>query len=216
MFVKNILFSVIIVSLFFAGLELTLAVSGVRPALLDEDPLVGFADNVPLFVEAAGEDGSVTLRTADNQIRWFNYQEFPQHKGSNSYRIFCMGGSTTYGRPYFDRASFCGWLRAYLKAADPTRNWEVINAGGISFASYRVARLMNELRHYQPDLFIVYSGHNEFLEERSYGALMDVPAWVLDLNAMLSGTRTYTAMKMLIDAMQPDAPAKAQQGNMLR
>jgi len=215
MFVKNILFTVITVSLFFAGLELVLAVSGVRPVLLSEDPLVGFADNVPLFVEAAAEDGSVILRTADNQIRWFNYQEFPQHKASTSYRIFCMGGSTTYGRPYSDRASFCGWLRTYLKAADPTRNWEVINAGGISFASYRVARLMDELSRYQPDLFIVYSGHNEFLEERSYGGLIDLPAWVINLNATLSGTRTYSVMKKLIDAMQPAVHAAAQQGSTL-
>lgn len=215
MFVKNILFTVITVSLFFAGLEFVLAVSGVRPVLLSEDPLVGFADNVPLFVEAAAEDGSVILRTADNQIRWFNYQEFPQHKASTSYRIFCMGGSTTYGRPYSDRASFCGWLRAYLKAADPTRNWEVINAGGISFASYRVARLMDELSRYQPDLFIVYSGHNEFLEERSYGGLIDLPAWVINLNATLSGTRTYSVMKKLIDAMQPAVHAAAQQGSTL-
>ena len=215
MFVKNILFTVITVGLFFAGLELVLAISGVRPVLLSEDPLVGFADNVPLFEEATGEDGSGILRTADKQIRWFNYQEFPQHKGPRSYRIFCMGGSTTYGRPYSDRASFCGWLRAYLKAADPTRHWEVINAGGISFASYRVARLMNELAGYQPDLFIVYSGHNEFLEERSYGRLIDLPGWVIDLNAALSGTRTYSAMKKLIDAVQPGAPATRQQGSTL-
>ena len=215
MFVKNILFTVITVGLFFAGLELVLAVFDVRPVLLSEDPLVGFADNEPLFVAAAGEDGSGILRTADQQIRWFNYQEFAQHKGRNSYRIFCMGGSTTYGRPYSDRASFCGWLRAYLKAADPTRHWEVVNAGGISFASYRVARLMNELAGYQPDLFIVYSGHNEFLEERSYGELIDLPGWVIDLNAALSGTRTYSAMKRLIDAVRPGAPATAPQGNTL-
>jgi tetratricopeptide (TPR) repeat protein len=215
MFFKNILFTVITVGLFFAGLELVLALSGVRPVLLSEDPLVGFADNVPLFVEATGEDGSGILRTADQQIRWFNYQEFPQHKGRNSYRIFCLGGSTTYGRPYSDGASFCGWLRAYLEAADPTRHWEVINAGGISFASYRVARLMNELAGYQPDLFIVYSGHNEFLEERSYGGLIDLPGWVISLNAALSGTRTYSAMKKLIDAVQPGEAATAQQGNTL-
>ena len=54
MFVKNILFTVITVGLFFAGLELVLAVFDVRPVLLSEDPLVGFADNEPLFVAAAG------------------------------------------------------------------------------------------------------------------------------------------------------------------
>jgi len=215
MFFRNILFTVIIVGLFFGGLELVLALFGVRPLLLSEDPLVGFAGNVPLFVETSADDGRPILRTADNQIRLFNYQEFARDKAPGSYRVFCMGGSTTYGRPYYDRVSFCGWLRAYLEAADPTRHWEVINAGGISFASYRVARLMNELRQYQPDLFIVYSGHNEFLEERSYGALLDLPAWLIDLNATLSGTRTYTALKHLIDAVQPDLQRAAQRASTL-
>jgi tetratricopeptide (TPR) repeat protein len=203
------------VTVFFGAVEFVLASFGVRPVLLTEDPLVGFAENVPQFVEATRPDGTAILRTARNKRGLFNYQEFPREKDPDSYRIFCMGGSTTYGRPYGDRVSFCGWLRVYLQAADPARNWEVINAGGISFASYRVARLMDELSHYQPDLFIVYSGQNEFLEQRSYGALLSLPPWVLNLNATLSGTRTYTAMKSVIDAMQPDSLKQAQQRNKL-
>ena len=211
MHIKNIAFSLIIVAGFFGALEASLALVGVKPVLLTEDPLIGFAENIPQFTETTRADGSVILKTANNKRGLFNYQEFPKQKDSNSYRIFCMGGSTTYGRPYADRVSFCGWLRAYLKAAEPTRNWEVINAGGISFASYRVAKLMNELRNYQPDLFIVYSGQNEFLEERSYGDLADLPSWVINLNATLSGTRIYTAMKDMIDAVSSDSLASARQ-----
>jgi tetratricopeptide (TPR) repeat protein len=215
MLARNIFFTVIVVGLFFGALELALALFGVRPMALTEDPLVGFADNVPLFVEASRPDGSAIVRTAGRQMRLFNHQEFVRDKGDNSYRIFCMGGSTTYGRPYSDRVSFCGWLRAYLRAADPGRDWQVINAGGISFASYRVARLMNELNRYRPDLYVVYSGHNEFLEERSYGALIDLPPWVLRLNAALSATRTYTAMARLFARVRPDAGPGAQDGSVL-
>jgi tetratricopeptide (TPR) repeat protein len=211
MLIKNLFFSVIIVSGFFAASELILAAIGVNPVLLTEDPFVGFAENVPQFLETTAPDGSVILKTANNKRGLFNYQEFPKEKDRNSYRIFCMGGSTTYGRPYYDKVSFCGWLREYLNAADPQRNWEVINAGGISFASYRVAKLMSEIKQYQPDLFIVYSGQNEFLEERSYGALADLPAWLINLNATLSGTRIYTAMKDVIDAVKPDSLQQAKQ-----
>jgi tetratricopeptide (TPR) repeat protein len=210
MYIKNTVFTIVVVTAFFAAVELVLAAMGVTPVLLTEDPLVGFAENIPQFTENTLTDGSVVLRTANNKRGLFNYQSFPKKKGSNTYRIFCMGGSTTYGRPYADPVSFCGWLRAYLHAADATRDWEVINAGGISFASYRVARLMNELRHYQPDLFIVYSGQNEFLEERSYGTLARLPAWLINLNATLSGTRTYTVMKKMIDAVQPVLFSQAQ------
>jgi tetratricopeptide (TPR) repeat protein len=209
--IKNIAFSLIVVCGFFGALEAALAMFGVTPVLLTEDPLVGFAENIPQFAETTRADGSIIMATANNKQVLFNYQEFPKRKADNSYRIFCMGGSTTYGRPYADRVSFCGWLREYLKAADPSRNWEVVNAGGISFASYRVAKLMSELRVYQPDLFIVYTGQNEFLEERSYGTLADLPSWVINLNATLSGTRVYTVMKDLIDAVGGDSLATAKE-----
>jgi tetratricopeptide (TPR) repeat protein len=209
MVIKHSIFSLLIVTAFFGGLEVVLAMAGVRPLILTEDPFVGFAENVPQFVTDTRPDGTPILKTARNKRNLFNYQEFPVNKDDNSYRIFCMGGSTTYGRPYFDDVSFCGWLRAYLQAADPHRNWEVINAGGVSFASYRVTRLMNELKQYQPDLFIVYSGQNEFLEQRSYGGLIDQPDWLLNLNATLSGTRVYTALARLIETVQPDSLQQA-------
>jgi len=203
MFIKNLFFTLIIVAGFFATAELVLALAGVRPLLLSEDPLVGFADGIPQFIKAKRRDGADMYITPENKLSLFNFQSFPQQKDENTYRIFCMGGSTTFGRPYHDPLSFCGWLRAYLQAADPSRKWEVINAGGISYASYRVAHMMNELQDYQPDLFIVYSGQNEFLEQRSYGALQQLPAWMIDLDATMSSTRIYTAMKLAMDAIRP-------------
>jgi tetratricopeptide (TPR) repeat protein len=207
MFIKNLLFTLIIVVGFFATTELVLALAGVRPLLLSEDPLVGFAENIPQFIKARRKDGAEMYITPDNKLTLFNFQAFPVHKDKNAYRIFCVGGSTTYGRPYMDPLSFCGWLRWYLLAADPSRKWEVINVGGISYASYRVAHIMNELKDYQPDLFIVYSGQNEFLEQRSYGALQELPAWVINLDAILSDTRIYTAMKLAMDAIRPGTDA---------
>ncbi len=104
-----------------------------------------------------------------------------------------MGGSTTYGHPYWDATSFAGWLRQYLPVVDPEHNWEVINAGGISYASYRVAALMEELSQYEPDIFIVYSVHNEFLERRTYADMFDQPAAAVHLTSLLSRTRVWTA-----------------------
>ncbi len=36
-------------------------------------------------------------------------------------------------------------MREFLPTIDEVKNWEVINAGGISYASYRVANVMEEL-----------------------------------------------------------------------
>ena len=186
---------------FFLLLEGGLALFGVKPALKTEDPFVGFASNVPLFVPSPGPGGAQLLTTAPNKLNNFNQQSFPRQKGPGTYRIFTLGGSTTYGRPYDDTTSFAGWLRELLPAADKSKNWEVINAGGISYASYRVAHLMEELVNYQPDLFIIYTGHNEFLEERTYSQIRDIPPVIRSTVALLAKTRTWSAMNTALQRL---------------
>jgi tetratricopeptide (TPR) repeat protein len=77
----------------------------------------------------------------------------------------------------------------------------VINAGGISYASYRVANLMKELALYEPDLFIVYTGHNEFLEERTYAAVRDLPLPIKALSSLVMRTRIANAMAGLMERL---------------
>ena len=185
--------------MFFVVGELVLA-AFIQPVLATRDPYVGFESAVPLFVERV-EDGQRALVTAKNKLAYFNAQQLPKEKRSGTYRIFCMGGSTTYGRPYDDATSFPGWLRELLPLADLSRKWEVTNAGGVSYASYRVAALMEELVQYQPDLFIIYSGHNEFLEERTYRELKQTPATVRRVTTILGRTRTYS---LLSSWLQPE------------
>jgi tetratricopeptide (TPR) repeat protein len=198
---KKLLFAIITVAALFTVVEILLAVAGVRPALYEEDPYVGFSSYVPLFVEQAAPDGKAVMVTARNKLSFFNPQQFAAKKPAGTYRIFCAGGSTTFGRPYDDVTSFCGWLRAMLPKADPSREWELINVGGVSYASYRVAVLMEELIRYEPDLFIIYSGHNEFLEHRTYGQVIRTPRAVRGLGAIMSRTRMYTAAKQAVNAL---------------
>ena len=206
---KKIVFATVFCGLFFLAAELLLALAGVRPVLYEHDPYVGFAAHIPLFVSAPGEDGREMMVTALNKRGFFNEQQFPRRKPAGSYRIFCLGGSTTYGRPYNDKTSFCGWLRALLPKADPAHGWEVVNAGGISYASYRVANVAEQLLEFEPDLFIIYCGQNEFLERRTYGPILSLPRSVVGLGGALSHTRIYTAVKYVVDAVRqkPAVPA---------
>jgi len=198
---KRLLFAAITVTALFALTEAILAVLGVRPVLYDKDPYVGFSSTIPLFVGQTGPDGRKIMVTAENKLGLFNPQQFPARKCSDTYRIFCMGGSTTFGRPYDDTTSFCGWLRVMLPKADPSRSWEVINAGGVSYASYRMAALMEELIRYTPDLFIIYSGHNEFLERRTYSRIIGTPETIRGLGAMASRTRIYTVIESAVNRL---------------
>jgi len=183
---------------FFLTVEGILWISGVEPLSERTDPYVGFSGYSPLFVEKSTTDEENVFATANNKLDWFNYQQFPVQKASGATRIFCLGGSTTYGRPYDDKTSFCGWLREFLPAVEPSRQWEVINAGGVSYASYRVERLMEELVDYEPDLFVIYTGHNEFLEKRTYGELLSTPEFLRDLASLASRLRLYSLLSDLI------------------
>ena len=165
----------------------------------------------PVFIPSSSDPNR--LETAPNKLAWFNHQSFPATKPANTYRIFCLGGSTTYGRPYSDQTSFCGWLREFLNAqptakgdANTTR-FELINAGGISYASYRVVRVLKEVLQYTPDLVVIYTGHNEFLEERTFRDLRETPKLITRADTLLSRTRTYSLIK---STMKPNvAPASA-------
>lgn len=136
-----------------------------RPAA-SPDPFAGFDRNFPLFER----QGSV-YRTARARAPFIAAQEFPVEKPRNGFRIFCFGGSTVYGHPYLAATAFPRWLELELAASAPEHAWQVINCGGISYASYRIAPIAAEVLRYQPDLIILATGHNEFLEDRTYDSL---------------------------------------------
>ena len=195
---KRLLFAAVTLFLFFVVLELSLGLIGIEPAYRNGDPLVGFSRQLPHFVEKQDAEGTAIMVTAPGKEA-LNPQRFPKTKPADTMRIACLGGSTTYGRPFWDETSFSGWLRAYLPAADPGRRWEVINGGGISYASYRVLAVMEELAEHQPDLFVISLGHNEFLERRTYGTLLEQAELLKDLRASAHRLRTATLVRQIAD-----------------
>ena len=195
---KNIAFGLAVALGFFLVVEGILWIAGVKPLYGRSDQYVGFSDYSPLFEEKRTQNGENVFATANNKMNWFNYQQFPVRKAKGVTRVFCLGGSTTYGRPYDDKTSFSGWLREFLPAVDPGRQWEVINAGGISYASYRVVNLMEKLVRYEPDVFIIYTGHNEFLEKRTYDRVLKTPEFVRNITSLASRLRLYSLFSDLI------------------
>ena len=130
------------------------------------DPFAGFNRNFPLF-----ERHGAVYRTARSREPLIAPLEFPADKPRGAFRAFCFGGSTVYGHPYVGDTAFPQWLELELAGSDPSRSWQAINCGGISYASYRIAPMVKEVLAYQPDLIVVATGENEFLEDRTYTAL---------------------------------------------
>ena len=155
-----------------------------------EDPYVGFVAGNDLF-EPAQENGRRVWRTRQEKLGFFNDQAFGADKADGTLRIFALGGSTTAGRPYDWRVAFPHWLELFASEATD-RPVEVVNAGGISYASYRIAVLMEELMRHEPDVFVLYTGHNEFLEQRTYSDIIDEPAWRRRFRVWSNGLRSFT------------------------
>lgn len=144
-----------------AGLRLL----GIGEDAAQADLHAGFGKATSLFVldEDAGE-----YRTDLGREQFFVPTSFAAKKPADEFRIFCLGGSTVQGRPYLPDTSFGQWLELELNAIDSSKNYNVINCGGISYASYRLRPIVEEVMNYQPDLVIVATGHNEFLEDKTY------------------------------------------------
>ncbi len=90
-------------------------------------------------------------------------QAFPAKKPAGGLRIFCFGGSTVFGYPFGPEGTFPNFMRALLRAALPNQRVNVVNAGFTGGDSARVLALMREAVDHEPDAFVVYTGHNEFL-----------------------------------------------------
>ena len=146
----------------FAALELTLR-------------LAHYGPDLSLFTTEEIDRTTYHIMNPLVKLRYFSRGEshattsadyFVMPKPSGTFRIFCLGGSTTAGYPYWYNGSFSSFLRERLHRTFPTRNIEVINLGMTATNSFTVLDVARELTGYEPDLLIVYDGHNEF-----YGAL---------------------------------------------
>ena len=92
--------------------------------------------------------------------------DFTVRKSPNSLRIFVLGESTPAGFPYQYNLTPSHLLQKQLESIFPGRNIEIVNASLTASNSYTVLEFISELVDYKPDVFVVYSGQNEF-----YGAL---------------------------------------------
>lgn len=103
-----------------------------------------------------------TTKNLPFSVESFIYKE----KKENSFRVFVLGASSAAGYPYLSSASFSKFIRKKLDILYPEKIIEVANFSMSAINSYTIRDLMPELLKKQPDLVLIYLGHNEY-----YGAL---------------------------------------------
>ena len=91
----------------------------------------------------------------------FRGPEITKDKPDDVFRIFLVGGSTTFGSGSIsDEHTIPGHLQEMFSTYD--KNVEIINAGIGSGYSYTERYVIeNDLIHFEPDLILVYTGGND-------------------------------------------------------
>jgi lysophospholipase L1-like esterase len=117
---------------------------------------------LPILEPERRADGTRVWRPADIRLP---YQSVLLEKPEKRLRIFTVGGSATAGLGYSPNTTFARYLERMLREAAPDRPVEVMNLGIVALASRQVKLIVADAcLRYEPDVMIVYSGNNEFLE----------------------------------------------------
>ena len=117
----------------------------------------GFDPDSLLFTSA----GDGYLETNPDKRVSFQYQRFTSEKAPGTLRIFALGGSSVN---YLDYEFSQLKLELEQSLADRYQAVEIINCGGLSYGTHRLVLIASEIIQYDPDLVLLYSGHNEFEE----------------------------------------------------
>jgi lysophospholipase L1-like esterase len=184
--------------------EFVLVLIGWQPAGQVDQTAFSFHANNHLFQQ----DATGKTYQIDPQLdHYFRPQSFPVEKAEDEFRVFVLGGSTVQGRPFETQTAFPYWLELTLEFHHRERPARVINCGGVSYASNRLEPILYEVLNYEPDLVILCTGHNEFLEERTFAEVLATPAWWRAIDDFFSALRTVQLAKQLFAVNQPSALA---------
>lgn len=95
---------------------------------------------------------------------------FRKEKTPETFRILCIGESSMFGVPYQMTSTIPGIVRKQLRHIYPGKEIEVINLGASAINTNVILDLSRDFLSFQPDLVLLYAGHNEFYGPDGVGA----------------------------------------------
>lgn len=132
----------------------------------------GFDPRVRLFVPSPA-DANMLITNPEREA-CFRKSQFPLGKPARNMRIFALGESSVnyldYEFPLLEK-------RLQQQLAAQFDGVTIVNCGGLSYGSQRIMAIAAEVLQYDPDLIMLYCGHNEFeeLEQLAIADLKTLP-----------------------------------------
>jgi len=200
--IKNVFFSLAVILLFFGGAEILSRIIFKFPdikvtAFMEFGQTQGFCvkDKILGFrLKPKTSFASYSINSLG-----FRGNKFTIKKPKNTYRIFILGGSTTFGSNVENNETYPFILEKLLNlsVADKNYRFEVINAGVPGYISqHHLIRCQDEFDRYAPDMYLYMLGPNdsavafEFLEgsynpEKAKLLLVNNPNLISNLHHLL-------------------------------
>jgi lysophospholipase L1-like esterase len=175
---KKIIFIILAVILFFSLLETG---SRIEDMLFDHLPFL--LKKAPLLFEESAYLPALPIPSSQSQpyrhnSLGFRSQEFSAKKIPGGYRIFCLGGSDTYGTNLTNDQTWPAQLEEALNSYQKERHFEVINAAVPGYTTMEGAiNLITRILPLEPDMVILYQGYNDFKPNRYPGFKPDYTHW---------------------------------------
>ncbi len=189
---RNILFALLPLLVVFGLAEGALWLAGLGSPAEQLSLSRGFDEQASYIVPDVGPPG--TWRTQMNEGETDEIRIPP--KGAKV-RVLLFGGSNTELFPE-------DYLEVLLDRAAPDPGFEVFNLGRRGYGSERVRILLEQSLVTEPDVVVIYCGHNEFVEGEFKLQLRDLGRpWLAEAGAHL---RTVNVLSSWLRRLQHKAP----------
>ncbi len=128
---------------------------------------------------------------------------FKKIKGENTYRIFVFGGSSTAGWPFSGNEAFPRRIRRHLEITYADKDFETINFGVSAVNSYFINDIVDDALLYNPDLVIIYAGHNEYYGTLGVGSSKSfgTSKFIVETVLWLKEFKTYQLLERIVSGL---------------
>ena len=133
-------------------------------------------------------------------------QPFTLPRPQDVYRIIFVGASTVEGFPYYTELAFPRQVEALLKRQLPARRIEILNAGVVGINSFALADLVPRLLQAQPNLIVLYAGHNEFYGPGGVGSTATIAPALYGAMSHLRRWRLYQWLRKTLRGPESGQP----------
>jgi lysophospholipase L1-like esterase len=124
-------------------------------------------------------------------------------------RVVLIGESTIQGFPHPPNLTAAEFLERFLRARLSGRPVEVVNCGVTAVASYPLRKIVRDAMMLEPDLVIIYAGHNEYFGAFGVASAQGAGSrpWQMALTLAVRSTAAFQAAYLAMDALRGTAAA---------